>query len=239
MAFAAGMHVFPGGRVDDEDLSDSVPFVGEPIAAERMTAEPDLARGLVVGAVREVFEETGVLLAVDEHGRTPRLDDAWDDDRSAVNDSSAEFPGVLRRRGLAIDPSLLPLWAHWITPEVEERRYDVRFFAAVVPEGQPVRDVSGEADHVVWVNPTEALAQYERGEMAMLPPTVANMRDLAEFVDVTELAQRARDRVVRPLLPRTRIVDGEVVWEVIDTRTGEPVWPMDGPPAGSEARGIH
>ncbi len=238
MAFAAGMFVFPGGRIDDADIEARIPFVGEPILPERFTADADLARGIVVGAVREVFEETGVLLAVDEAGRTPVVDDAWDADRDAVNSSSAKFPDVLARRGLAIDPDLLPLWSHWITPEVEERRYDVRFFVAAVPEGQPVRDVSGEADHCVWVNPAQALADYGEGRMAMLPPTVSTLTDLVDLSDLSDLAARARARTVLPLMPRTRMNGEEMVWEVVNARDGSVVWPMSGPPAGSESRGV-
>ena len=238
MAFAAGMFVFPGGRIDDADIEARIPFVGEPILPERFTADADLARGIVVGAVREVFEETGVLIAVDEAGHTPVIDDAWDADRDAVNASSSEFPDVLARRGLAIDPDLLPLWSHWITPEVEERRYDVRFFVAAVPEGQPVRDVSGEADHCVWVNPAQALADYGEGRMAMLPPTVATLTDLTDLPDLSDLAARARARTVLPLMPRTRMAGEEMVWEVVNARDGSVVWPMSGPPAGSESRGV-
>ena len=237
MAFAAGMHVFPGGRVDDADLAARIEFTGAPIQPDRMTADPDLARGIVVGAVREVFEETGVLLPVDSSGRLPSVDTSWESDRAAVNDSSAQFPEVLARRGLALDPDLLPLWSHWITPEVEERRYDVRFFVARVPEGQLVRDVSGEADRCIWVDPAHALSEYAEGRMAMLPPTVSTLSDLVSLPDTTDLAGRAGGRKVRPLLPRTRMVDGEVVWEVVDARDGSVVWAMDGPPAGSESRG--
>lgn len=239
MAFAAGMHVFPGGRIDDADVTAGIEFVGEPIDAVRMSADADLARGIIVGAVREVFEETGVLLAVDDSGRLPVVDRRWEDDRMAVNASSEQLSAVMTRRGLAIDPTLLPLWTHWITPEVEERRYDVRFFVARVPEGQEARDVSGEADRCIWVDPAHALREYHEGRMAMLPPTVATLADLAELPDSSDLAVRARDRMIRPLLPRTRLVEGEVVWEVIDARTDEVVWSLEGPPAGSEARGVH
>ena len=237
MAFAAGMHVFPGGRVDDVDVAAQVEFTASPIDGHRMSAPSDLARGIVVGAVREVFEETGVLLAVDEAGRTPVVDDAWDVDRDAVNSSSAEFPKVLARRGLAIDPDMLPLWSHWITPEVEERRYDVRFFVAAVPQGQPVRDVSGEADRVLWVSPTDALRGYETNEIPMLPPTVATLRELEDYRTVDDVLAAAAARSIAPFLPRARFAEGELVWEVVDARTGEVMWSMDGPPPDSEVRG--
>ena len=237
MAFAAGMHVFPGGRIDEADGQPGISILAERIAADRMTADPDLARGIVVGAVREVFEETGVLLAVDEHGKLPVVDAAWDEDRRAVSAEAANFGEVLRRRGLKIDPDVLPLWSHWITPEVEERRYDVRFFVARVPEGQPVLDVSGEADKVVWMMPREAVAGYDEGVIPMLPPTVRTLMDLADIPDVASVLAHAGLRPVLPLLPRPRLADGEMVWEVIDARDSSVMWTMDGPPPDSEVRG--
>ena len=239
MAFAAGMHVFPGGRIDAQDYDGEIGIRG-PIDAVRMNADEPSARALIVGAIREVFEETGVLLAVDEQGDWPIIDDTWDADRNAVDADSAQFAHVLQRRGLHIDTSLLPLWGHWITPEVETRRYDVRFYAAVVPAHHPVRDVSGEADHVRWITPTEGLAAYARGELAMLPPTVATLRELSELTSVGDLASHAQQRIVQPLLPRPRLSEaGEVVWEVINATTGDVVWSMGDPPAGSESLGVH
>lgn len=239
MAFAAGMHVFPGGRIDAADFDSSVDVRGD-INAARMTADERLGRALIIGAVREVFEETGVLLAVDEDGRWPDIDDQWDADRRVIEQSSATMGGVLARRGLHIDTAHLPLWSHWITPEVEERRYDVRFFAAVVPDNHIVRDVSGEADHVRWVTPVEGLEEFSRGQMAMLPPTVATLRELNALATAENLSIHAADRTVQPLMPRARLAaDSTLVWEVINASSDEVVWSMSDAPAGSESRGIH
>jgi 8-oxo-dGTP pyrophosphatase MutT (NUDIX family) len=239
MAFAAGMHVFPGGRIDDVDLQVEIDFVGELPDPARMTAEADLARGLIIGAVREVFEETGVLLAVDDSGRAPRVDDAWESDRQEVLRDSSHLVQVLRKRNLAIDAGLLPLWGHWITPEVEERRYDVRFFAAVVPEGHEVRDVSGEADRVLWVRPDQALADYAAGTLAMLPPTAVTLEELVHLPSTEYLAEQAAARDIRPLMPRARMSDdGTLVWELTNMRDGSVVWPLTEAPAGSESRGL-
>ena len=238
MAFAAGMHVFPGGRIDDADLAARVSWTGPSIEADRMTASPELARGLVVCAVRELFEETGVLLAVDDEGRLPAEDARWESDRLSVHESSAALPDVLERRGLALDPSLLPLWSHWVTPEIEAKRYDVRFFVAAIPSGQRVRDVSGEADHVRWVRPADALAAYGRGELPMLPPTAATVADLVPLPDVASVLAAAPAREVLPLMPQPRLADdGEIVWELIDARNGRVVLPLSGEPAGSEEHG--
>ena len=238
MAFAAGMYVFPGGRIDEADRDIDLSWVGEPLDAGRMTAGERQARGLVVGAVREVFEETGVLLAVDDSGRFPAEDAAWEEDRAAVAESSPALAEVLARRGLRIDPGALPLWTHWVTPEVESKRYDVRFFVAAVPPGQHARDVSGEADQVLWTSPGAALGDYSRGQLPMLPPTVATLADLAALPDVASVLASAPARDVCPLMPRPRITDdGAIAWEVIDVRDGSVIVRLPAEPAGSEVAG--
>ena len=238
MAFAAGMHVFPGGRVDEVDLAPDLPWVNRTIDGARMTASIALARGLIVCAVRELFEETGVLLAVDADGNTPREDSAWENDRLAINGSSGALGPILRRRGLSLDPELLPLWTHWVTPEIESRRYDVRFFVAAVPPGQQARDVSGEADHVRWMPPADALTAYGQGSLPMLPPTVATLADLTGMPDIKGVMAAAALRDVRPLMPRPRLdSQGEIAWDVIDVRDGSVMVSLPAEPAGSEVAG--
>ena len=238
MAFAAGMHVFPGGRVDEVDLAPDLPWVNRTIDGARMTASIALARGLIVCAVRELFEETGVLLAVDADGNTPREDSAWENDRLAINGSSGALGPILRRRGLSLDPELLPLWTHWVTPEIESRRYDVRFFVAAVPPGQQARDVSGEADDVRWMPPADALAAYGQGSLPMLPPTVATLADLTGMPDIKGVMAAAALRDVRPLMPRPRLdSQGEIAWDVIDVRDGSVMVSLPAEPAGSEVAG--
>ena len=238
MAFAAGMHVFPGGRVDEVDLAPDLPWVNRTIDGARMTASIALARGLIVCAVRELFEETGVLLAVDADGNTPREDSAWENDRLAITGSSGALGPILRRRGLSLDPELLPLWTHWVTPEIESRRYDVRFFVAAVPPGQQARDVSGEADHVRWMPPADALTAYGQGSLPMLPPTVATLADLTGMPDIKGVMAAAALRDVRPLMPRPRLdSQGEIAWDVIDVRDGSVMVSLPAEPAGSEVAG--
>ena len=238
MAFAAGMYVFPGGRIDETDCDLVLDWTGQPLDAARMTASERQGRGLVIGAVREVFEETGVLLAVDDSGRFPAEDAAWEDDRAAVAESSPALGEVLARRRLRIDPGVLPLWTHWVTPEVESKRYDVRFFVAAVPPGQHARDVSGEADQVLWASPGAALGDYSRGQLPMLPPTVATLADLAALPDVASVLASAASREVRPLMPRPRLDDdGAIAWDVIDVRDGSVVVRLPAEPAGSEVAG--
>jgi 8-oxo-dGTP pyrophosphatase MutT (NUDIX family) len=212
MAFAAGMHVFPGGSVDPRD--ESLPaacWAGPPAEAWApvLTAPPPLARSLVCAAVRETFEETGVLLA----GRRPVdgkpmdvlddvSDESWEADRAALLDRSESLAGMLARRQLQLRADLLRPWSHWITPEIEPRRYDTRFFLAALPGGQRTRDVGGEADAVAWLRPTVALAAATAGEVGLLPPTAVTLVELSDYPSVAAVLTAAATRDVRPVLPR-------------------------------------
>ena len=126
--------------------------------------------------------------------------DDLESDRLALLDRSASMAEVLDRRGLVLRSDLLRPWAHWITPEFEPRRFDTRFFVAAVPPGQLARDVSGEADSTVWLPVVDAVAAHEAGELAMLPPTIESLRELATHATVDDVL--AAPREVRPVMPR-------------------------------------
>lgn len=211
MAFAPGAYVFPGGAVDprdgDADLAWAGPSPAEWGAAFR--ADDGLARELVCAAVRETFEESLVLLA----GPAPDavVDDTcgpgWETDRQALLNRSVSLAGLLTRRGLVLRSDLLRPWGHWITPAVEPKRYDTRFFVAAMPAGQRARDVSTESDHAVWARPDEAAERALAGEWPMLPPTLATLAELAEFQAVADVL--AASRTVVPYEPRAEIIDGD------------------------------
>ncbi len=210
MAFAAGMHVFPGGSVDPRDGDPAGAWSGPGPGrwAGWLGCDEPLARALVRAAVRETFEESGVLLAGPD-ARSVVADTTGADleaDRLALLDRSASMTEVLVRRGLVLRSDLLRPWAHWITPEFEPKRFDTRFFVAAVPPGQRPRDVSGEADATVWLPVREAVAAHEAGELAMLPPTIESLREIAVHATVAEVL--AAPRVVRPVLPRL-VRDGD------------------------------
>ncbi|WP_020577128.1 NUDIX hydrolase [Actinopolymorpha alba] len=220
MAFAAGMYAFPGGAVDARDVEDgaaegagSAAWAGPSPAewADRLGfADAGIARASVCAAVRETFEESGVLLA----GPSPdsvvadTTGDDWERDRMALLGRVVSFGEVLARRGLVLRSDLVAPWDHWVTPRVEERRFDTRFFLAALPAGQHTRDVAGEADRVAWMRPSEALASVERGEMRMLPPTYLTLASLADFPDVKTALTAAAGRSISPIMP-TVTFDGE------------------------------
>jgi 8-oxo-dGTP pyrophosphatase MutT (NUDIX family) len=206
MPFAPRMHVFPGGSVDPRDADTAVRWAGPPPSwwAEVFHADEPLARALVCAAVRETFEESGVLLAGPDAGTVvdDTTGDDWEADRRALVDRSLSFTAFLDRRGLAVRSDLLRPWAQWITPELEERRYDTRFFVAALPGAQRPRDVGGEADRVSWLPVREAVDRHGRGELGMFPPTLATLVELAEHETVEAVLAASASRVIEPLLPR-------------------------------------
>ncbi len=182
MAFMPGAYVFPGGSVDPRDAVGEADWAGPGAAewGEALAAPVHLARALVCAAVRETFEESGVLLAGRSHDDVvaDTRGAGWEADRHALLDRSLSLADLLRRRGLVLRSDLLKPWARWITPAIEERRYDTRFFAAALPAGQRTRDVGGEADQVAWVQPGQAIEAARRGEIRLLPPTAVNLAEL-------------------------------------------------------------
>lgn len=207
MAFAAGMYAFPGGSVDRRDADAELAWSGPSPAtwAERHGfADERLARASVCAAVRETFEESGVLLA----GPTPDtvVEDTtgpdWDADRTALVGHELSFAELLSRRGLVLRSDLLALVSHWITPRAESRRFDTRFFLAALPARQRTRDVSGEADRVAWVRPAAALEAVRAGQMRMMPPTYANLAALVDAGDVSTALASGLRREVAPVMPQ-------------------------------------
>lgn len=221
MKFAAGMYVFPGGSVDPSDVSVDLSGSGDwELMGRRSSSRAP--RALLAAAVRETFEEAAVLLAVNDAGLAPDTDDRFEADRQAVLDGRLDLRDLLGLRSLHLDPALLPLVGHWVTPEVEGRRFDTRFFVAAMPEGQIARDVGGESDHGTWMRPADALAAYTASELDLLPPTHTTLSWLGGWTTVAAALEGAANAVVRPILPRL-LSDGAggVRWAVVDARTGE------------------
>lgn len=205
MAFAAGMCVFPGGGVDRRDFDHTVAWAGPPPAtwAERLGASEELARALVCAAVRETFEESGVLLAgASAHEVVADTTGAdWETDRLALEGKELSFTDFLDRRGLVLRTDLLGAWSGWCTPVFEPRRFRARFFVAVLPAGQRTRDVSTESSSVIWLDAAEACDQVDAGELRMLPPTYLTCLEVAQFATPDEVLAVARDRRVEIFTP--------------------------------------
>ncbi|SHN03726.1 NUDIX hydrolase [Cryptosporangium aurantiacum] len=201
LAAFAGLTVFPGGSVDAGDYVREGSWRGPDPAGWPLGAAADLSRALVTAAVRETFEEIGVLLAEPADGQSfPGAADLAHD-RAALEAGEATLPALLDSRGLVLRTDLVRPWTHWITPEAEKRRFDTRFFVAGLPAGQQVQQPSGEATRGLWLRPAEALATVERGELGMLPPTASTLLSLTEFGTLADVFAAAETRTIRPIQP--------------------------------------
>ncbi|MGC0330501.1 8-oxo-dGTP pyrophosphatase MutT (NUDIX family) [Streptomyces sp. SAI-170] len=215
MAFAGGAYAYPGGGVDPRDDDHLIGWAGPTRAwwADRLGTDERGAQAIVCAAVREMFEEAGVLLA----GAGPdtvvgdTTGEDWEADRAALVAREFSFAEFLDRRGLVLRSDLLGAWTRWITPEFEERRYDTWFFVAALPVGQRTLDVSTEADRTVWIRPLDAAAGYDKGELLMMPPTIATLRQLMPYATAAEALAAAPARDMTPVLAQARLDGDEIV----------------------------
>jgi len=211
MAFAGGMCVFPGGGVDPRDFDSHVAWSGPAPAAwaEQLLTSEELARALVCAAVRETFEESGVLLAgpsaTEVVGDTTGED--WEADRRALEARDLSFTSFLERRGLVLRSDLLGAWAAWCTPEFEPRRFRTWFFAAVLPPGQRTRDVSSESSSVTWMSALEACDAVDAGELGMMPPTYVTCLEIGQYADPDEVLGAAAGRDLTMFTPTVDLDD--------------------------------
>jgi 8-oxo-dGTP pyrophosphatase MutT (NUDIX family) len=230
MKFAPGAYVFPGGSVDPADFGPAVGWHG-PDPAEfgaRLGASAEMARALVCAAVRETFEESGVLLAGAPDGG-PLADPSgpsWEADRAALVAGAVTLAELLARRGLVLRADLLVPWARWITPEGEPRRFDARFFAAALPVGQLPTGHAAESDHIAWLRPADAIGSARAGTISMLPPTATMLHDFDQAGAAADgdavAAILARPPVIEPVMPRLALEDG-VAWLHIPDEVGYPL----------------
>lgn len=220
--FVPGAYVFPGGRVDEEDTSPAVE--GLIVRAKRAgegTLEPPAPYWAAM--VREVFEETGVLLARDElghaaadAGREPLLA-SW---RERLLGERAGLVELLAEQRL--EPALddVVYCAHWITPIAEPRRYDTRFFLARLPTARVVGADAREMTDAIWLTPARALERFREGSLPMVFPTVKMLEALQRFRTVDAALEAFRGMPVAVVLPRlVRTPAG--VGIVVDEPVGE------------------
>ena len=209
-AVLGGAYVFPGGKLDDADCaSDMHAYLDtSPQALHSALGEPDLppltAAGLYVAAVREALEECGVLFArLSPHEALAH--DEWQRQQwqQALHDGQG-FAAVLHSAGLRVDTQHLAPWSRWITPvqpSVTNKRFDTRFFVAVLPDGQqPVHD-NIEAIDSVWLKPIDALTRYWAGSLPLAPPQIMTLVSLLPHADTASVLQAAKRQAPPLILP--------------------------------------
>jgi len=189
MPFLGGMYCFPGGAVTRDDCSPRMlerccgltPEQARKIIGAHFS--PHQAAGFWAAAVRELFEETGILLARHASG-THALTGVGCENHRALLDKSLSFIRLLQRENLQCDLSSLGYLSHWQTPAQNPMRFDTRFFVAALPENQAPLETSAEVTHSIWLSPEQAMLRHSGGGLPMIFPTFASLRTLADFESV-------------------------------------------------------
>jgi 8-oxo-dGTP pyrophosphatase MutT (NUDIX family) len=209
-SFMGGVWVFPGGRVDDEDngaiLRSHATGRGDEEASAQLGLDAG-GLGFWISAIRELFEESGLLLASYDDGTQVALEGAVEtrfvEHRAAINARTRTFEEVVVREGLVLDLAAIHHVDHWITPEAETKRFDTHFFIARAPLAQTPLHDEGETVAAEWVTPAEALGRHRAGEIRIVLPTIRNLRMIEEASSVEELVARAGELSARPtVMPR-------------------------------------
>jgi 8-oxo-dGTP pyrophosphatase MutT (NUDIX family) len=218
--FMGGAHVFPGGKVDVDDTNatweERVDRSSREMADLLGEADQDDALGFWVAGIRETLEEAGVLVANTEG--MVELEAARQ--RLGVG---IPFSQIAAEIGMTINAMALTPYARWITPKMETKRFDTRFFVAVLPEGQRATHDGTETTSAIWLKPSEALEGMHAGRIKLAPPTVRTLEWLAAFETAASAIADASSR--KPPLVRPRIVAGESGWFL--ALPGDPKHPED------------
>jgi 8-oxo-dGTP pyrophosphatase MutT (NUDIX family) len=233
-AFMGGAHVFPGGRVDAaDDDADSSWCDGIDHAVGQLDGLPSAqALAYHVAAARELFEEAGVLLARHPAGDYVSLAAAADherlkQDRMRVHEGQTSMRAVIERAGLRLALDALVLFAHWVTPPVDTRQFDTRFFMTRVPPHQAPAHDETETTHSLWARPADAIAASMKQEIVLPPPTWSTLREIEAFESVNAALAWARRRTVIRRMPLATEQDGHRMLLL----PGDPLHPD---PAGDE-----
>lgn len=219
-SFMGGAYVFPGGRLDEADCDPAFHSFIDGLAAGdagRFLQEPGLpgetALGLCVAAIRETFEEAGVLLACNSPGESidfadPETARRFRVHRRALNERKTTFAEIVRREGIRLAMDRLVPFSHWITPDIESKRFDTRFFLAWLPDGQvPVHD-NQELVESRWLTPGEALRLHQEKEIMLMPPTLKSMEDLNAWRTADQLFAAAKRCEIHTILPQPFTAEG-------------------------------
>jgi 8-oxo-dGTP pyrophosphatase MutT (NUDIX family) len=249
--FVGGAYVFPGGRVDPADhFPETLCAEQTDASASRILGIPRGGMAFFVAAIRECFEEAGILLAYDGAGevldfRNPEAESHYGSLRSRLNAGEISLEEMAREEGFRLATDRMHYWAHWITPEASPIRYDTRFFLAKAPHNQTAAHDNWELTNSAWVTPREALAKADREEWTIIFPTRRNLMLLVDFTSADEMVAAARSRSDFPTMqPRIRRLPGGI--QVVlpgdegydeaatDSSAPEAETPPPSPDAGSE-----
>jgi 8-oxo-dGTP pyrophosphatase MutT (NUDIX family) len=238
-SFVPGYHVFPGGVLDPEDYEPGIERFIRGIDREQAgriitdMSRPEKAIGAWVAAIRETFEEVGVLIARKKDGtpitiRTEEERQRFSGYRRALNKGEIKFSQMLEVEDILLAGDCLRYFSHWLTPEPLPQRYDVRFFVMKVPSRQAIAHDGVELTDHVWLRPSVALAEYEEGKIEMVLPQIMTLVELSRFRTVAEAIASARQRDIPAILTKIKHINGQDVEVMPDESIPEyrpPVYP--------------
>jgi len=220
--FVPECYVFPGGAIDNEDLSPEMEglctSLGRQAAHRIMPDMPsaEMALAAWIAAIRETFEETGILLAYDPSGRilsatTPAAKDRLARCRGLLLEGRISFQSFLQQEGLSIATDGLQYFSHWITPIGSPIRYNVRFLIALAPSGQEALHDPHELTEHVWISPERALQLYGSNHFDMVLPTAMTLRELSRFKTIEEILRYSAGKHVPSILTKLKKIRGQFV----------------------------
>ena len=222
-SFMGGNFVYPGGRVDQDDGSLKICTLSKGITFEEAqkilggTFSPEESFAHWIAAIRELFEEAGVLLAYDQKGNLFQIKNRDDREkflhyRESLQKGELTICEMAQKEKLLFALDLLHYYAHWITPEARSERFDTRFFLARYPLGQEASHDQKETTAGIWITPQKALEENLKGEVILSPPTLKTLEDLSRFKTIEEIFASLRNREIRPILPvLTKISSGPLI----------------------------
>ena len=221
-SFMAGAFVFPGGALDEEDadpgLASFIAGLTVDQAANNLQEDaisPKIAFSLYMAAIRETFEEAGILLAYSSDGNPLQYPDEQTAERlslarRALHKKELSLRQLAQQENIRFAFDLLTPFAHWMTPDIEKKRFDTRFFLTRIPPGQiPLHDAV-EMTESRWLTPAAAVAAHHNQEIRLMPPTLRSLEDISGIGDTASLVRSVQHKKIYPILPQARKIDGEL-----------------------------
>jgi 8-oxo-dGTP pyrophosphatase MutT (NUDIX family) len=211
-SFMAGNFVYPGGQLEEEDRDPRFSSCSRGITAREacttlsLNSDPEHALGYYIAALRELFEEAGILPAYDEKGdlfiaSSKNMRQRFAHYRASLQSGKMNMQEMLVKEGLKLALDRLHYFAHWITPEPRDIRFDTRFFLALLPPGQKAEPDREETTRGLWIAPIKALQENIRGTIAPSPPTLKTLEHLAHLQTLNEVLDSLAGRPIEPILP--------------------------------------
>jgi len=222
-SFMGGNYVYPGGRVDRDDGSPELYSLSRGVTLEEAQKNlgeilsPEESFAHWIAAIRELFEEAGVLLAYDQKGNLIQLTNREErerflDYRKLLQEDKISFSEMAQKENLLFALDQLLYYAHWITPEAQPQRFDTRFFLTRCPSGQEASPDQKETTAGIWLAPQKALEENLKRVVILSPPTLKTLEDLARFKSIDEVFNSQRKEDIRPILPiLTKVTNGPII----------------------------